>query len=784
MNLTRVEYEVEGGVPVVYLFCREDGKRVVRKSTELVPYFYVQESEKGKFKVKTDSRVYHAIDGTKLVKVYTQIPAEVPELRERYPKHWEADVLFPLRHLVDCVDSLDPCDQKILFIDIETDSGRVPSVTMAPDPIICVTCFSDDTYNTFIFRSDFSEGSSTQMSWDKLHEIKYFRSEQDMLRALVDFIDKEEPDIISGWNVVKFDLTYLINRMKRLGLNYTKLSPMKRVWIDEKFRQDVVIKGVNVIDLLDTYRHFSENLEESYQLDFIGKKVVGFGKIGSAGNIRYMWKHKPEELILYNTNDCRLCYEIDQKLKLLDFLDELRRLCFCHMEDCLSMGKMADTYILRMFHNKMVFPSKTKHEKYEYEGAYVGSWAKGIYQNVVIFDLKSLYPSTIVSLNLSPECIDDNGIKVGKTSFRRSPQGFLPQVIENLFQERDKYKALMRQEEFDSDIYKLYDLRQRAVKTLMNALYGQTAYPGSRFHDARVAESITWVGRNIIQWSKKFLEDIGYEVIYLDTDAAHWVFGENNLNLGQVDLVLELLNDSYDDFARNLGISSHHFNMEFQKVYRKAFYGAALKRYSGHCVLKEGKQVDKIETMGFETRRSDAAQFSKTLMERIFQMLLREDKSKDEVLRYVGDEIDRIRKGDFKFSEMGIPRGLTRDPMNYFRKGFNPDLPAYRQPGLSANIRGVLYATKELGLDISSKPKMIYVSQMPNGYEPIDVLCFDEDGQVPPGTVIDTEKMLTKLVRAKLEPIFDALDWNLSELVYHWHRGPKKGEQLNLWNSP
>ena len=126
MRLTRTEYEVEGGVPVVYLFCREDGKRVIRKDSSLIPYFYVLESEKDKFKVKTDGQVYRAIDGTRLVKIYTKIPAEVPELREHYSKTWESDVLFPIRYLLDKVDVLEPCNQKVLFIDIETDSsGRV-----------------------------------------------------------------------------------------------------------------------------------------------------------------------------------------------------------------------------------------------------------------------------------------------------------------------------------------------------------------------------------------------------------------------------------------------------------------------------------------------------------------------------------------------------------------------------------------------------------------------------------------------------------------------------------
>jgi len=554
MKITRVEYEVENNCPVVYLFQRIDGKRVIEKRNDHVPYFYVMETEKDKLKGIRQDGGYTAIDGTQLVRIYTTLPSDVPQLRDKYSKYWEADVLYPIRYQIDMIDELEPCDLKPLFIDIETDnSGRVPNPTVADESILCVTCFIDELYTTFIYRHDFSPGTSHKVFWDILHETRYFTNEVDMLQALVDYIAHAEPDVISGWYSNRFDLPYIINRMRRLGINYNRLSPMGKVYIDDKYNQ-ITIKGVNIIDLYDAYRHFTEGMEESYKLDYIGTKVVGVGKVGSAANVKWMWKYSPDELINYNATDTHILVELDKKLMLLDFLDELRRMCFCQMEDCLSMGKMADSYILKMFHGRKVFPTKSKHEKYSYEGAFVGTWAKGIYNNVAQLDMKSMYPSLICEFNISPDTLisipTENSICIGNSYFRQDIKGFLTEVINNLFEERAKYRTLMSKEKVGSSEWNLYNMRQKAIKTLLNALYGQTAYVGSRIHSPKVAEAITYLGRNLIIWSKQFLENLGYKALYCDTDSVFVQLLSDEINFDEINDILALLNDSYEDFIR------------------------------------------------------------------------------------------------------------------------------------------------------------------------------------------------------------------------------------------
>lgn len=802
MFLLRAEYRVENNKPAVYLFQREeDGNRVVTVDNTLTPYFFIPEGEENILQgIRVDKGIYEAIDGTKIRKIYTTLPEDVPKLRDKYSRTWEADILFPTRYTIDKVDTIEPTIPKKIFLDIEVDNtGKMPNISLAQEPIICITAYDNltDIYSTFVYRHDLSPGNATRIFDNKLHENHYFKSEEDLLKSFIGFINTEEPDVLSGWNCSRFDLPYLLNRMAVLCMDSNKLSPMNSAYIREG--KDVVIKGVAIIDLYDAYRKFTQGLEENYKLDFIARKVIGEGKTDSESNVRLLWKINLDRLIGYNLTDCYLCVKINEKLKLLEFLDELRRISFCQLEDTFSASRTSDCYILRLFHGKKVFPTKTHHKKVAYEGAFIANWAEGIYDNVVIFDLRSLYPSIIVSANLSPETImegeelklssdlivmidssppSSNIITINNLKIKQQPKGFLPEVIENLFKERTRYKELMEQEPIDSDDWNIYYQRQYALKTLLNALYGQTAYVGSRIYDPRIAETTTWMGRKIINWSKDFIEGIGYKVLYADTDALAWSIGDK-VDIKEIEYILTLLNNSYDDFAKQVGLDHHIFEMEFEKVYRKAFFGKDIKkRYSGAVCYQSGKEVDRLETVGFEIRRSDASQFSRNLQEKVFDMLLRQDRTKEEVLRYIGDEIDRIRKGNFKFTEIGIPKGISKELSDYGKIDKDGQV-----KGIPANIRGTKYAQEVLGHELSSKPKMVYISKIPNNYPITNVLCFDEDGQVPPGTEIDVEKMLEKLVKDKTQSIFEALGWRLSELVPWWKGKPskKEGEQLGLF---
>jgi len=786
MQLLRVEYKKIGNNKAeIYLFLRDNNRR---RSVEIIqnfePYFYipVEENITDYRVVRVEDREFESVSGRKLRKIITKLPENVAELRDKVSTSFEADILYPTRFTIDTIDIIEPTTPKILFLDIEVDAvGKIPNVNLAQEPIICISayCNFDEIYTTFVFRPDLSPGTQDGLFEDSFHEVRYFRSEIDMLESFVEFIRSEEADVITGWNISRFDLPYLVNRLRNLQIDTNRLSPMNSCYLRDN--REVIIRGVALIDLYDAYRHFTFSQEESYQLDFIARKVIGKGKTESQSNIRRMWKFELDKLINYNTNDCYLVKAIDEKLRLLDFMDEIRRISFCQLEDTLSASRIIDCYILKLFHNKIVFPTRQHHKKYEYEGAFVETWASGIYENVVSFDLKSLYPSLLVDFNLSPDTMlnehKDNSIKVGKYNVNMTKKGFLVEVIESLFKERAKYKELAKNEIIGSENWKIYDTRQYVLKTLLNAIYGQTAFIGSRIHDPRIAETITYLGRETIKWSKNIIEDLGYQALYCDTDGLFWT-ANRQIDLEEIETAREIINSSYSDFVTKYGITKHSLDMQFEKIYRRAFFGRATKKkYAGHCIYNSGQEVDSLEIVGMEVRRSDASQFSRNLQRQILDMILRQDKPKEEVLRYIGSEIDRLRKGKFSFTEIGIPKGINKDLDSY---GYSTIKGKLKKISAPANIRGAIYMRDNFGVELSSKPKTIYVSKVP-GHPETDVISFDEDSQVPSGVEVDIEVMLGKLVKDKVESIFEAIGWRMSELVPWWKgRAPKQGIQMSF----
>jgi DNA polymerase I len=371
LQLLRVEQKMENELPVIYLFCRDgNGIRTIEKVKDFKPYFYIPDIN-GNFT---------SFDGIKCRRIETVLPEEVREQRDRYEKTYESDVRFPNRFLIDSISSLEYTKPKIFYLDIEVDNaGKMPKPENATDAIVCIGVYDNLTeiYSTFVFRSDLVEGEQSDIFDDSLHEIHYYKTEKDMLAGFIEYFRESGPDGITGWNLALFDMIYLLSRMIFIGMDINALSPINQSYI--KGTTETVIKGVAIIDLMRAYRHLSENLEESYTLDYIARKVTGKGKTEDSAQIRWLWKNELQRLINYNIGDVELVRKIDEKLKLLDFLDEVRRTCFCQLEDTLTTTRTLDAYVLHMFHNKIVFPTKIHGEEHEaFEGGFVHTWAKGI----------------------------------------------------------------------------------------------------------------------------------------------------------------------------------------------------------------------------------------------------------------------------------------------------------------------------------------------------------------------------------------------------------------------
>jgi len=783
IGINQVEYTVTGTGAVVHIFGREPSGRAVHlQVTGFRPYFYAPADEVDGRPLPpqvtgVDEAVFTSIKGERLRRLYTVRPTDVRDIRDRYHHH-EADIPFATRYMIDAgltggaevpAETVDHTEvlpaevdapARLCFIDIECEDLRG-----FPDParerIICITCWDsfDDEYTTLLLASaGTSPGFSDEWTakngclWKgkSRHMVCTYETEETLMRAFAAYIREKDPDILSGWNFTDFDLPYITRRMEVLGLNPSDLSRLPGM------TERTPVRGRAVFDLLTAYKKLQPSQKESYRLDAVAEDEIGERKVRYAGTITDLWLEDPERLVEYNTTDVELCVRINAKNSIVDFYRMISRYVGVPLDRTLNSSNVIDIYILRKARGRFVLPSKGNVAADEFEGATVFEPSLGVRENVVVLDLKSLYPMAMMTLNASPETKDPtgelrapNGIR-----FRKSPDGLTRSILAELMEERDALKKRRNEYAFGSPEYTLLDLQQGVMKVIMNTYYGVSGYARFRLYDREIGAAVTSVGRAIITHTRDVIAGMGYHVLYGDTDSCMVALPKADLE-ETIRIAREIegrLNESYAEFARTaLNADRHFFSIKFEKVYERFFQAGKKKRYAGHLVWKEGLPVDKIDIVGFEMKRSDSPQLTREVQEHVIELILK-GAGLAEMKSYLGEVIRTYRRGGYPLDEVGIPGGIGK---------------ALEEYGVQdAHIRGAIYSNTNLGTDFKrgSKPKRIYIRSVKAKYPQTDVLAFEYADQVPPEFVVDWETMLEKTIKQPIERIIEALGWTWTDV--------------------
>ncbi|MDD5142058.1 DNA-directed DNA polymerase [Methanoregula sp.] len=784
--INQVEYSNSPGGPVIHIFGRDiRGKTVRLDVTGFVPYFYIPSDQAEstplppKATLETGT-VYRSIRGEQLRRIITQRPGDVRDVRERY-RHFEADIPFATRFMIDTgltggvaassenIDyhEITPIEidapARTCIIDIECEDERGFPDTQR-DAIICITCYDsfDEDYTTFLLTPGSSQlpgeiagkvgegGLENGCFRQGTHTICSYSDETAMLRAFTAYIIARDPDILSGWNFVDFDMPYITGRMERLGLKSDSLARIPGM------TERNALRGRALFDLLTAYKKMHSTLKESYRLDAIAMEELGQQKVRYTGTISDLWKKQPALLVEYNFKDVELCVGINKKDNIIGFYREIARYVGCPLDRTLNSSNVIDVYVLRKAFGKYVLPSKGFANAEEFEGATVFEPSKGVRENVVVLDLKSLYPMAMMTINASMETKDSqgelrapNGIR-----FRKQPDGLTRSIISELLKERDEKKRLRNTFVFGSPEYIMYDMQQNVLKVIMNTYYGVSGYTRFRLFDREIGSAVTSVGRAIIEHTRREIEMMGYTVIYGDTDSCMIqlppVDREKTIELARS--IEKTLNGSYSVFAKNeLNADVHFFSIKFEKIYARFFQAGKKKRYAGSLVWKEGEDVKETDIVGFEIKRSDTPQITKHVQKTVMELIL-DGKGLPEVKTFLGDVIKKYRAGKYTLDEIGIPGGIGKALNDYD----NDD----------AQVRGAKYANQYLHTEFGkgSKPKRIYIKTVTAKYPKTDVLCFEYADQVPPEFVVDLELMLEKTIRQPISRIIEALGWSWADV--------------------
>ena len=481
---------------------------------------------------------------------------------------------------------------KVFYLDIEVYSKEngFPHAHEANFPINAITIYDS------LEKKFFTWGAKAYTSKEK--DVTYFHcsSEKQLLNKFLEYVENDHMDVLSGWNTKFFDIPYIVNRIKKIcGDDYIeKLSPTKNVYSRmafDKFGKEAmiwIIDGVSSVDYLDAYRKFCLSPRENYKLDTIASIELGENKVDyGSGNLSDLADENWETFIDYNIQDVRLLTKLEDSLKYLDLLRSLAITGLTTMEHALgSIGVITGAAAIKARGRNQKIPTFIRDgiKNGKNEGAFVKEPESGIHKNLVSFDANSLYPNTMITLNISPETklgkiieeddlnvvlkdVNDNVHKITREAFKKllereniavskakvlftqKRKGLFPEIIDVYYKQRvetrKKLNKIKRQiAEVEDDVErenlkyeaKILDINQMTQKIFLNSIYGAFGNKFFPLGDDDLARSITLTGQAIINQGfdilTKYVEGITNKKVqrevvrYMDTDSLFVSFDE------------------------------------------------------------------------------------------------------------------------------------------------------------------------------------------------------------------------------------------------------------------
>lgn len=551
---------------------------------------YLWDDVKGMQTFPYQRYAYRRQKGGQFKSLYGDELEKVSAFDERDPSLFEADILPEMRVLLDQYKESDEpsVGHKVVVIDIEVDStGGFPNVTTGDKMITAIALFDQVGKKYYSLVLD-TESKIANSSTPELDTIS-FKNEDALLVGFLDLWEKIQPTIVTGWNSNNFDIPYMFNRIRAvLGKQAGyRLSPIGIAY-QNKFNHRMVIAGIAMLDYMELYKKFVGVMKPSWSLGNVAKdEELKVQKITYKGSLTQLYKEDIHRYAEYNLVDVKVVVELDKKY---DFIHLAQAVCHkghVPYEWFQMSSRFIDGAILMYLHrNGQIAPNKPVGGREEYEemqnndedgftGAFVKEPISGLYDWVCSADITSLYPSVIMTINISPETklgkienwnmmafqrgeipvvrVADKGysaedfkkmianhtfgISSNGVVYRQDIRGVVPTILDIWFKERVEYRRLQKKfsdegDKVQSEFYKRRQLRQ---KIFLNSVYGTLGLPIFRFYDRDNAEAVTMSGQEIIRSAEKLVNDMYMTkhneakvtpksndfVIYIDTDSLY-----------------------------------------------------------------------------------------------------------------------------------------------------------------------------------------------------------------------------------------------------------------------
>jgi DNA polymerase-2 len=753
-------YRVEAGRPVVQLYGRlEDGRTFLVRDRRLVPHFYVEAAHAARAaglgarrQVASDLRT---LAGAPVVRVEVAVPADTPPLRDRLARAglptYEADVRFAMRYLIDRGvrgaltlrgEARPAPGLDAVFEDPEVSPGdwtprlSVLSFDIETDPsareLLAISLHGCGVSEVLLLTPPGASAPEGALP---------FPTPKALLRAFCARVREIDPDVLTGWNVIDFDLAVLQRIGGRLGVALELgrgPGPLRlRAAGSARGLRQATVPGRVVLDGLPLLRGAFVRMDD-YSLDAVARGVLGEGKLlagrGRAEEIQRLFEEDRARLVEYGRTDARLALEILERLHLVELAVERSRLTGLPLDRVSSSIAAFDfLYLSELGRRGRVAPSVGATEAAEepQAGGHVLEPVPGLYSNVVVLDFKSLYPSLIRTFQIDPLNLlragsdeeSDPIVAPNGAAFARR-RGILTAILDEIMPRRDEAKR-----EGDA-------VKSHAIKILMNSFYGVLGTPACRFHDPRLANAITSFGRETLLWCRERVEAEGRRVLYGDTDSLFVASGvaepDAARRLGER-LADELTRDLAAHVAERWRVTSR-LELVFDRLYLRLCLPAlrhgtagARKRYAG---LVDAPGGGRVVFTGMEAVRGDWTELAHEVQRELYARLF----AGEPVEAYLRQVVAEVQAGDH--DERLVYRKALRKPPEAYTATTPPHVVAARK--MAGKRRG----------------RVAYVITTA-GPEPA------EDRQHP----IDHEHYVDKQVRPVAEPVLTLLGLDFRRVV-------------------
>ncbi|RDG30758.1 DNA polymerase II [Oceanispirochaeta sp. M1] len=585
---------------------------------------------------------------------------------------------------------------RIMSLDIETGKdGEIYSIAMHGTGYNTVI----DEFKKILIHSDHS-GSKGDM--------QFCPGEAETLKAFQTWVQKWDPDIITGWHVIGFDLAVLEKRYRlhEIPILLGRDSQPLKIKENRSGFFSAECRGRQIIDALQTMRQNFYKFE-NFKLETVAQALLGRGKdIGGDGaakveEIERRYREDPESLAKYNLEDCILVSDILKKTDLIGLILARREMTGLPLDQVNRTVAAFDFFYLpRLHRHGLVAPNTSDVQAGESAaGGFVFSEEPGLYEHVIVLDFKSLYPSVIRTFNIDPLALIRKADRSITTptghSFSRT-ETILPEFLANCMELRQRAKEERN------------DQLSQAIKILMNSFYGAMGTTGCRFYNPDLPRAITGTGQWILKETVRWLREEDYKVIYGDTDSVFVCLKDKEKHNARE--AAQKLADRVNHFMEKKVMEESsvfsHLEIEFEKLYSRFFLPplrgsdmGACKRYAG---LLDKNGLTSLEFTGMEFVRSDWTEMARNFQYELFRLFF----NKEDAAAWIMEYIEDLRNGKMD-DELVYKKGLSKAPEEY-TKNVPPHVKAALLLPISERhkIRSVEYIMTAAGpVPIQMNPK-------------------------------------------------------------------------------